>query len=301
MTTVIQAEHLKFSYGDKAVLKDINLTVQPGEIVGLIGANGAGKTTFLNILLGLLAGTGEVSVFGQRPGAPDSKVRLGSMLQGDMVIAGTTVGDLMQLAAAQSPRALDPDALLNEFHLSDLKPQRLGSLSGGQLRRITFAVALVGNPDLLFLDEPTVGMDAQSRKTFWTQIEQLRQQGKTMVITSHYLEEIQQVADRLLILQNGRFVFNGSLQALQKQHLGATITCETDLIAHIIKGTKLECGGTIYTNTTKEKIGKAKAVLSHSFWVYNKIGGWSKAFKRNSKLKKGFVERVDVKKEEKNE
>ena len=79
------------------------------------------------------------------------------------------------------------------------------------------------------------------------------------------------------------------------------ITCETDLIAHIIKGTKLECGGTIYTNTTKEKIGKAKAVLSHSFWVYNKIGGWSKAFKRNSKLKKGFVERVDVKKEEKNE
>lgn len=236
MTTVIQAEHLKFSYGDKAVLNDINLTVQPGEVVGLIGANGAGKTTFLNILLGLLAGTGEVSVFGQRPGAPDSKVRLGSMLQGDMVIAGTTVGDLMQLAAAQSPRALDPDALLNEFHLSDLKPQRLGSLSGGQLRRITFAVALVGNPDLLFLDEPTVGMDAQSRKAFWTQIEQLRQQGKTMVITSHYLEEIQQVADRLLILQNGRFVFNGSLQALQKQHLGATITCETDLQPAIFNG-----------------------------------------------------------------
>jgi ABC-2 type transport system ATP-binding protein len=126
--------------------------------------------------------------------------------------------------------------LLNEFHLSDLKPQRLGSLSGGQLRRITFAVALVGNPDLLFLDEPTVGMDAQSRKAFWTQIEQLRQQGKTMVITSHYLEEIQQVADRLLILQNGRFVFNGSLQALQKQHLGATITCETDLQSAIFNG-----------------------------------------------------------------
>lgn len=236
MTTVIQAEHLKFSYGDKAVLKDINLTVQPGEIVGLIGVNGAGKTTLLNILLGLLSGTGTVKVFDQQPGTTAIKGRLGSMLQGDMIIPSITVGDILTLAAAETPDALDPAALLEELQLQQLKSQRLGSLSGGQLRRVTFAVALIGQPDLLFLDEPTVGMDATARKEFWNKIEQLRQQGKTIIITSHYLEEIQQVADRLLILQDGRFTFDGSLQQLQKKHLGATITFETDLQPAIFKG-----------------------------------------------------------------
>ncbi len=216
MTTIIQTEHLKFSYGDKTVLKDINLTVQPGEIVGLIGVNGAGKTTLLNILLGLLSGTGTVKVFDQQPGTTAIKARLGSMLQGDMIIPSITVGDILTLAAAETPDALDPAALLEELQLQQLKSQRLGSLSGGQLRRVTFAVALIGQPDLLFLDEPTVGMDATARKEFWNKIEQLRQQGKTIIITSHYLEEIQQVADRLLILQDGRFTFDGSLQQLQK-------------------------------------------------------------------------------------
>lgn len=236
MTTIIKTEHLKFKYDKKQVLKDINLTVHAGEIIGLIGVNGAGKTTLLNILLGLLSGKGTVSVFGQKPGAPVSKTRIGSMLQGDMTITGITVGDMLKLAAEQADHALDPDTLLADLDLTQLKSQRLGSLSGGQLRRVTFAIALIGQPDLLFLDEPTVGMDANARKAFWDKVEQLRQQGKTIVITSHYLEEIEQVADRLLILQNGRFTFDGTLEQLQKQHLGATITCETDLQPAIFNG-----------------------------------------------------------------
>lgn len=236
MTTIIQTEHLKFNYDKKQVLKDINLTVHAGEIIGLIGVNGAGKTTLLNILLGLLSGKGAVSVFDKKPGNPNSKARIGSMLQGDMIIPGITVGDMLKLAAEQTEHALDPDSLLADLNLTQLKTQRLGNLSGGQLRRVTFAVALIGQPDLLFLDEPTVGMDANARKAFWDQVEQLRQQGKTIVITSHYLEEIQQIADRLLILQNGRFTFDGTLQQLQKQHLGATITCETDLQPAIFSG-----------------------------------------------------------------
>ncbi len=145
------------------------MTVQPGEIVGLIGVNGAGKTTLLNILLGLLSGTGTVKVFDQQPGTTAIKARLGSMLQGDMIIPSITVGDILTLAAAETPDALDPAALLEELQLQQLKSQRLGSLSGGQLRRVTFAVALIGQPDLLFLDEPTVGMDATARKEFWKQ------------------------------------------------------------------------------------------------------------------------------------
>ncbi|RXT58363.1 ABC transporter ATP-binding protein [Lacticaseibacillus chiayiensis] len=236
MTTIIKTEHLKFSYDKKQVLNDINLTVHSGEIIGLIGVNGAGKTTLLNILLGLLSGKGDVTVFDQKPGAAASKARLGSMLQGDMIIPGITVGDMLKLAAEEADHALDPDRLMADLNLTQLKTQRLGNLSGGQLRRLTFAIALIGQPDLLFLDEPAVGMDANARKAFWDKIEQLRQQGKTIVITSHYLEEIQQVADRLLILQNGRFIFDGSLQQLQKQHLGATITCETDLQPAIFNG-----------------------------------------------------------------
>ncbi len=123
------------------------------------------------------------------------------MLQGDMVVPGITIADLLKLAAAESDHPLDTNKLLTDLRLEPFKTQRLGSLSGGQLRRVTFAVALINQPDLLFLDEPTVGMDANSRKAFWDNIEQLRQEGKTIVITSHYLEEIQQIADRLLILQ----------------------------------------------------------------------------------------------------
>ncbi|MBM6439418.1 ABC transporter ATP-binding protein [Lacticaseibacillus rhamnosus] len=236
MHTIIRTEHLKFSYGKKQVLNDINLTVNAGEIIGLIGVNGAGKTTLLNILLGLLKGEGAVSVFEQQPGSAISKARIGSMLQGDMVVPGITIADLLKLAAAESDHPLDTNKLLTDLRLEPFKTQRLGSLSGGQLRRVTFAVALINQPDLLFLDEPTVGMDANSRKAFWDNIEQLRQEGKTIVITSHYLEEIQQIADRLLILQKGRFIFDGSLQQLQKQHLGATITFETDLQLAIFNG-----------------------------------------------------------------
>lgn len=158
------------------------------------------------------------------------------MLQGDMVVPGITIADLLKLAAAESDHPLDTNKLLTDLRLEPFKTQRLGSLSGGQLRRVTFAVALINQPDLLFLDEPTVGMDANSRKAFWDNIEQLRQEGKTIVITSHYLEEIQQIADRLLILQKGRLTFDGSLQQLQKQHLGATITFETDLQLPIFDG-----------------------------------------------------------------
>lgn len=236
MHTIIRTEHLKFSYGKKQVLNDINLTVHAGEIIGLIGVNGAGKTTLLNILLGLLKGEGAVSVFEQQPGSAISKARIGSMLQGDMVVPGITIADLLKLAAAESDHPLNTNKLLTDLRLEPFKTQRLGSLSGGQLRRVTFAVALINQPDLLFLDEPTVGMDANSRKAFWDNIEQLRQEGKTIVITSHYLEEIQQIADRLLILQKGRFTFDGSLQQLQKQHLGATITFETDLQLPIFNG-----------------------------------------------------------------
>ncbi|BDR57164.1 ABC transporter ATP-binding protein [Xylocopilactobacillus apis] len=229
MDNIIETHNLKFSYGKKEVLKGLNLKVAKGEIIGLIGENGAGKSTFLNILLGVLRGRGEAEVFNTRPGVLINKEKIGSMLQGDMRIKKVSVEEMLTEAAAQHENSLPVDRVLDIIGLSDQRKQMLTSLSGGQMRRVTFGIALIGDPELLFLDEPTAGMDASARQEFWQMINDLKMQGKTIVITSHYLEEIQQAASRLLILQDGVFSFQGTLAELQAQHHETTIIFKTDL------------------------------------------------------------------------
>ncbi|BDR59230.1 ABC transporter ATP-binding protein [Xylocopilactobacillus apicola] len=229
MEYVIETRNLKFSYGKKEVLKGLNLEVAKGEIVGLIGENGAGKSTLLNILLGVLKGSGEIKVFNSQPGILSNKEKIGSMLQGDMRIKKINVEEMLMEAAAQYETVLPVDRLLEIIGLANERKQLLTSLSGGQMRRVTFGIALIGDPELLFLDEPTAGMDASARQQFWQRITDLKMQGKTIVITSHYLEEIQQAASRLLILQGGGFSFQGTLAELQAQHHETTIIFKTEL------------------------------------------------------------------------
>lgn len=229
MSKIVTTRQLKFSYGKKEVLKNVNLTINSGEIIGLIGENGAGKTTLLNALLGLLPSNGQVEILGGKPGGKKARQKIGSMLQGDMVLDNVTVIEMLNEAASQYDEPLDVEELLQKVDLKKHESKLLKNLSGGLMRRVTFAVALVGNPDLLFLDEPTVGMDAQARKVFWQRIEDLRDAGKTVMITSHYLEEIQQTADRLLILQNGVLTFQGTLQELQNKYKKTVIRFKTKL------------------------------------------------------------------------
>lgn len=227
--TIIEVQHMSFSYGSQQVLKDLSFQIEAGEIVGLIGVNGAGKSTLLNILLGRLAATGQVKVFDGIPGNAQARAQIGSMLQGDMVLRGVTVKELLALTAANATQPANVSDILHTLQLTALAPRLLTQLSGGQLRRVTYAVALMGTPSLLFLDEPTVGMDAAARQSFWQTIQHLRDRGKTIIITSHKLEEIQQVADRLLILQHGHFVFQGSFAALQAGHRETRFACRTRL------------------------------------------------------------------------
>ncbi|RRK09735.1 ABC transporter ATP-binding protein [Lactiplantibacillus garii] len=250
MTALIKARHVAFSYGQHPVLTDVTFTVQPGEIIGLIGENGAGKTTLLNLLLGTLPlPSGQLQLFGHGPGDSAVKAHLGAMLQGDVVLPNVTVGEYLQLAAAQFAQSLEPQRLLSDLQLTALKHRALNGLSGGQLRRVTFAVALIGNPDLLFLDEPTVGMDTNAQRAFWQRMRALRDQGKTVVITSHYLPTIQDVADRILLLQGGRLVFQGPFEALQQRYQRVVITCQTPLpvtpfgrLAGVVTATKQAAG-----------------------------------------------------------
>lgn len=232
MTTIIQAEQLSFSYGQHQVLNQLDLTIKTGEIIGLIGENGAGKTTLLNLLLGTRpADSGALTVFGQAPGSLIAKQKIGSMLQGDMAIRGVTVTDLLTMAATHYPAPLSATKLITDLDLTAFAQQQLTALSGGQLRRVTFALALISNPDLLFLDEPTVGMDTNAQQAFWQRIQALKAQGKTLIITSHYLPEIERVADRILLLQDGRFVFQGTFAALQQRYQQVVMTFQTALPA----------------------------------------------------------------------
>ncbi|WP_010579846.1 ABC transporter ATP-binding protein [Liquorilactobacillus vini] len=247
MREIVNVKELNFSYGNKRVLKNLNLTIHQGEIVGLIGENGAGKTTLLNILLGLLPADQEIKVFEGKPGQKKARQKIGSMLQGDIVLANVTVTEMLHEAAAQYFRSKNVTELLQELNLQKQADQLLTNLSGGLQRRVTFALALIGNPELLFLDEPTVGMDAQARKMFWQRIQALRDLGKTIVITSHYLEEIQQTADRLFILQKGKFVFQGTFQELQNKDKRTIIHFKTKLaiknfqkLTAVVAATQLE-------------------------------------------------------------
>lgn len=224
MTNAIIVNNLKFNYGNQQVLQDVSFEVQPGKVVGLIGENGAGKTTLLKILLGLLKTNMKVSILGHRPGMGQS---VASMFQGDLKLPGVKVGEILAEVAAQYPNPKAPQTVLKELNLSDLAHHYLNDLSGGQLRRVTFAMTLVSNASLIFLDEPTVGMDVNARQDFWINVDRMKNEGKTILITSHYLEEIQQTADQILILKDGKIEFDGTLNELQKQYLTTQISFET--------------------------------------------------------------------------
>lgn len=229
MMQLISTQNLSVSYGKNNILSGLNFTINQGEIIGLIGENGTGKTTLLNSLLGVLPTQGRVTIFGGQPGNKTARQKIGSMLQGDVVLRGTTVGEFLQEMASAYQNSAEITSILQDLELTNIQHKALTSLSGGQLRQVTFAVTLVGNPDLLFLDEPTVGMDVNVRQRFWTRIAAMREQGKTIIITSHYLEEIQHVADRLLILQNSHFIFQGSFAQLQVGYQQTRISFETGL------------------------------------------------------------------------
>lgn len=230
MTAAIQLKNLSFAYPNKRVLDHLNLQIQSGEIFGLVGPNGAGKTTLLNLIQSILSSNNHaISVLDSQPGSTIVKEKVATMFQDDLQINNVKVNEFIKLFAAQATHPKNPETVIKELGLSDIQNQLMNKLSGGQRRKVSFASAIVSNPQLLFLDEPTVGMDAETRQNFWRYIEKLRQQNVTIVITSHYLEEIQKVADRIAILQDGQFRYVGTWQTLQSHHDNGQFNFNTQL------------------------------------------------------------------------
>lgn len=212
MSTILTIDHLNKSFNHKNILKDINLQIQSGTVVALVGANGAGKTTLINTILNLIpSDSGKI----QFSNAANWKEITGVMMQDNITLNRLTVKELLNLSRSYFKHPLPYQKLLNISGLIEQQNTLITKLSGGQKRRLSFALALSGDPQLLFLDEPTVGMDSNARNDLWQEIDTLRKHGTTIFVTSHYLEELENIADRFLILQNGSIAFDGTIQELR--------------------------------------------------------------------------------------
>ena len=210
--SVVSARGVRRAYGSHEVLRGVDLEVREGEILALLGPNGAGKTTFIEILEGYRhRDGGEVSVLGVDPARPtlEWRSRIGLVLQDSVLPAELTVEELVRRWAGYYPDPLGVGETIDLVGLSDRASVRAGRLSGGQQRRLDVALALVGDPELIFLDEPTTGFDPAARRSTWEMIAGLRDLGKTVLLTTHYMEEAEFLADTIAILSGGRIAVTG--------------------------------------------------------------------------------------------
>lgn len=218
------------SYGALRALDGIDLSVHGGELLALLGPNGAGKTTAIGLLLGLLrADAGTVELFGRDPQDIAARRNIGVMLQDAQLPDTLRVGELIRLTASYypNPRSVAESAAL--AGVEDLLPRPYGKLSGGQQRRVQFALALCGRPRLLFLDEPTVGMDIDARQKLWAAIRHLLAEGSAVVLTTHYLEEAEALATRVCVMARGKMISEGSVDALRARIARKRVWCSSAL------------------------------------------------------------------------
>lgn len=220
----IRLERVGKSYGSVEALREVDLQVDAGEVIAVLGPNGAGKTTAIGIMLGLRPpSSGGVTILGGEPGSRAVRSRIGAMLQDSGVPATLRVSEVIDLFRSYYPLAMPRDAVLAAAGLSEMSAKRVGALSGGQRQRLYFALAISGDPDLLFLDEPTTGMDIESRHRFWEQIRGFASTGKTILFTTHMLEEADALATRVVVIDRGRIVASGTPAELKTRVGGKQI------------------------------------------------------------------------------
>lgn len=218
VTPAISVKGLVKRYGDRNVVDGLDLEVHQGEVLAFLGRNGAGKTTTTEILEGYRErDAGEVLVLGQDPATAgaDWRARLGIVLQESRPLGALTVRETLRLYAAYFPRPRGVDEVISLVGLEEQAGQRAGRLSGGQQRRLDVGVALIGNPELVFLDEPTTGFDPDARRQFWDVITGLRDLGTTVFLTTHYMDEAQVLADRVAVMRDGKVAALGTPAELQ--------------------------------------------------------------------------------------
>jgi ABC-2 type transport system ATP-binding protein len=210
-TPAIRLTALRKSFGALTAVDGVDLDIRAGEVVALLGPNGAGKSTTIDLALGLARPTsGTAQLFGGPPRDAIRDGRVGAMLQGGALLPTLTVADSVALVAAAPRHPLSVAEALERARCTEIARQRVAKLSGGQLQRARFAVAVVSDPDLLFLDEPTAAMDVEARRTFWQSMREFTEAGRTVVFATHYLDEADEYADRIVMMARGRVVADGT-------------------------------------------------------------------------------------------
>ena len=224
------------TYGSVVALDNVSLALEAGRVTAILGPNGAGKTSTIRLLLGLTRPTkGMVSLFGTDPRSAAARRRTGVMLQIAKVPETLTVREHVHLFSSYYPSPMTVEATLAAAELTGVADRKFGHLSGGQRQRVQFALAICGNPDLLFLDEPTVGLDVEARRGFWQQVRRLASAGRTIVLTTHYLEEADALADRVVMLSAGTIVADGAPHEIKSRVASRRIRCVTALPAAAIE------------------------------------------------------------------
>ena len=215
--TTVAVRDLHKSYGSVEAVRGLSFEIRAGECFGLLGPNGAGKTTTIEILEGLLAPTaGEVTVLDRRWGRDDREIRerLGVCLQQTQLADKLEVGETVELFRALYRQGREPESVIAEVGLQEKRKARVSSLSGGQKQRLAVACALVGDPELLFLDEPTTGLDPQSRRQVWDIVNAFKARGRTVLLTTHYMDEAERLCDRIAVVDHGLVIAEGTPREL---------------------------------------------------------------------------------------
>ncbi len=233
---VASLESVSKNYGNVHALRNVNFRVRAGEVVALLGPNGAGKTTAVKLLLGLLPpNAGRVQVFGGDPVNPENRLRTGAMLQVGRVPETLRVREHIDLFCTYYQKPMPAREVLAAAGLEKLSDRKFGELSGGQKQRVLFALAICGDPDLFFLDEPTAGLDVEARRLLWDEIRRLVSRGKTVLLTTHYLQEADALADRIAVINQGEIIAEGTPAEIKAQTGGKKIRCITSLSAGALR------------------------------------------------------------------
>ena len=222
----VRAHALRKHFGPVLAVDDVDLDIPRGQITALLGPNGAGKTTTFDMLLGLRApDSGEIALLGRRPRQALDNGQVGVMLQSGDLVRGGTVHELLRAFAALHRRPAPLDRVAAQAGLTSLLGRQVEKLSGGEAQRVRFALALIGDPGLLILDEPTAGLDVTVRREFWAHAREFAASGRTILFSTHYLEEADDNADRIMVMTGGRIVADGSAAAIKAAAADRVIRC----------------------------------------------------------------------------
>ncbi|GAA3307587.1 ABC transporter ATP-binding protein [Nonomuraea dietziae] len=216
MTTLARTVEVSKRYGEVNALDGVSLEIEAGRLVGLLGPNGAGKSTLVNLFVGLRKPTkGLVELLGGNPSDPRVRQGIGVTPQETGLPEALKVGEIVDFVSSHFPKKLDKWELLDRFGLRDLARRQVGGLSGGQKRRLAVALAFAGRPRIVFLDEPTTGLDVEARRALWEGIRAFHAEGGTVVLTSHYLEEVEALAERVVVIGRGKVLADDTIQAVR--------------------------------------------------------------------------------------